>query len=201
MDEARLGYCQGDAAGGDKAGHARDVHDATLVLPLKVRSCRPSHEKGTAKIRIQSSIPNLGREPIEIGKRYRVVPGCVVDQDVEAAECLNRLFDGVGTRSGVSLIQLYDESSTPFFLDLLAQVESFVAVAEMSHADMHTMISEHPRGHCAKTATPTGNQSDAITQIHNDASCQPSIKVFCRPTIPLQPPPQFLAVGRVHASG
>jgi len=65
-----------------------------------------------------------------------------------------------------------DEGSTPFFLDLVAQVESFVAAAEMSHGDMHTVISEHPRGHHAKTATRTGNEGNAIMQIHNEASCE-----------------------------
>src|SRR5262249_34679804 len=127
--------------------------------------------KGPRRFVFRARSQTSGVSPSRSAKN-RVVPGCIVDQDVEAAECLNRLFDGVGTRSGVSLIQVNDEGSTPFFLDLVTQVESFVAVAEMSHGDMHTVISEHPRRHRAKTATRTGNEGNAIMQIHNDASCE-----------------------------
>jgi hypothetical protein len=73
-------------SGGHHPGNPRDVHDATLVLPLEVRGRGPRHEEGAAEVRVDGSIPDLGRQRIEIAKRYRVVPGGIVDKDVEATE-------------------------------------------------------------------------------------------------------------------
>jgi hypothetical protein len=53
---------------------------------------------------------------------------------------------------------------------LSTQVESFVAVAEVSHGNMYTVISKHACGHRAKTGARAGDQGDAIVQIHDDAS-------------------------------
>src|SRR4029434_2333294 len=51
-------------------------------------------------------------------------------------------------------------------VNLPAQLDSFIAVAEVSHRDVYTVISKHPCGHRAETSARTGDQGDAITQIH-----------------------------------
>jgi hypothetical protein len=57
-----------------------------LVLPLEVRCCGPSHEEGAAKVGVDGSIPDLGGKRIKVGKRHGIIPGGVVDQDIEATE-------------------------------------------------------------------------------------------------------------------
>jgi len=46
---------------------------------------------------------------------------------------------------------------------LPAQLDSFIAVAEVTHRDVHTLIRKHACGYCAKAAARTGDQRDAIT--------------------------------------
>jgi hypothetical protein len=53
---------------------------------------------------------------------------------------------------------------------LAAQFQSFVAVTEVSHCNINTVISKHACDHCAETAARAGDQGDAIVQIHDDTS-------------------------------
>jgi hypothetical protein len=45
---------------------------------------------------------------------------------------------------------------------LLAQLDSFIAVAEVSHRHMDAVLSKHACGHRAETAARTGDQRNAI---------------------------------------
>jgi hypothetical protein len=97
-------------------------------LPLKVWSRGPGHEKGATKIGVQRSIPDLWCKRIKILKRYWVVPGRVVDKDIDAAECPNSCLDRGVTRRGVDLVEMNKKALSPCCLDLAAYLDAFIAV-------------------------------------------------------------------------
>ena len=139
----------------EKAG-TPECPPCDLGLAASGEQVPPKSGERASKIRMQSSIHTSGVSPSRSATGIGSFQAALLIRTASVDKAV------------VSLIQVYEEGSTPFFLDLVAQLESFVAVAEMSHGDMHTSISEQPRSHRAKTATRTGNEGNAISQIHND---------------------------------
>jgi hypothetical protein len=78
------------------------------------------HQKGTTKIRVKRSIPDLWSNCVKIRKWYRIVPSCIVDEDVETAERLNCCLDRGVTRGRIGLIEMNQKALSPFCLDLAA---------------------------------------------------------------------------------
>jgi hypothetical protein len=57
-----LCYGQGDASRGNQPRYAGNVYDPTLMLPLEVRGCCPSHEEGPPEVSVYGPISDLGCE-------------------------------------------------------------------------------------------------------------------------------------------
>jgi hypothetical protein len=132
------------------------------MLPLEVSGCGPGHEKGATKVGIHGPIPDFRREGVKVLKRYGVVPGGIVDENVEATECLNGSLDRGTTSGRVGLVQMYKKTLAAFLLDLATYVEAFIAVPKVSHRDVHPLISKHACRDASESTTPTGNQGDSI---------------------------------------
>lgn len=57
---------------------------------------------------------------------------------------------------------MYEKAPTSLCLNLAAQLDSLIAVAEVSHRDMNAAITKRACGDRAKTAARTGDQGDPI---------------------------------------
>jgi len=65
---------------------------------------------------------------------------------------------------------MYEEGATPLCRNLPADLGGFIAVAEVSHCNMCSVIGKDARDHRAETAACTSSQGDPISKIHRDAS-------------------------------
>jgi hypothetical protein len=132
------------------------------MLPLEVGGRGPRHEQGATEVGSQGPVPDLRRERVKVVKRYGVVPGGIVDENVEATECLDGSLDRTTTSGRVGLVQMYEKTLAPFLLDLATYVKAFIAVPKVSHRDVHPLIGKYAGGDASEPAAPTGNQGDSI---------------------------------------
>ena len=86
-------------------GHGREVHDAPVPLGLHMRHRGPASEKGSLKVHVHDSIPQLLARVLDVGHADGAAASSIVNEDVDVTERLHR-----GVDEGLHLIGRGDVS-------------------------------------------------------------------------------------------